>query len=228
MKRFCIFGLLILSCDTVGVLWAGDVHAEKNRTASPVNASSANKTDSIGPPEDLRLEPWWREKGDCGPLALLVLMQLQNKQVRLDDIKKIVHVDPDQGCSLKDLQGAAEQLGLATEARYVEPRDLRSVSGPFIVHGVWSVEKNRGHFFLLLGYDSSTKKYSTIDTVSTRLGWLPEDRVLRGYSGYVLVPKEPVSQKWSRWTGYGLLCIGMVILLFWSFALYRRRQHNET
>lgn len=191
--------------------------------ATPAEGKPLNAT-----PEDLRLEPWWRERSDCGPLALFVMMGLQNERASLDDVKGQIHIDPERGCSLKDLQTAAERLGMTTEARFVTPRELQNVPGPFILHGVWSIEKNLGHFFVVIGYDSESKRYAIIDTTMARVGWLPEDTITRGYSGYILLPKHPLSRQWDRWIGGGLLFIGVAIASVWFYGSSRRKQYDQT
>ncbi len=74
--------------------------------------------------------PAWRDKTDCGPNALYVLMNLEGHNVTLAEVKKLVPLDPVKGCSMEALIQAAEQLGFPLEA-VCQARRAFKIATPF-------------------------------------------------------------------------------------------------
>jgi len=164
--------------------------------------------------------PEWRDKADCGPNALYVLMNLEGHRVTLEDVKALITLDPVYGCSMADLIDAAAKLGFTLEARFVKPSEIRHLPRPFILHGITSHYKNLGHFILVVDFDPQNGNFALIDPIRETFGWNPEASLLRGYSGYVLVPKYPLAWRWNLFAGITLfLCaIGCAILLYRSLS----------
>ena len=167
-------------------------------------------------PSDMRFEPPWRTRGDCGPLSLYVLMRLKECDMSLQDVKKQVPFQSDLGCSLADLARGADSLGFPTEIRFVKPQDLSKVSFPFILHTAGSLEKGTGHFLVVVDYSSEKKAYEVIDTTFGTYGEVTEVALLENFSGFVLIPQDPVG------TNVILLSTGCV-LGFAIFALLVKR-----
>jgi hypothetical protein len=174
---------------------------------------------------DLLWKPPWREKGDCGPLALFVLLKLQEVPASVYTVKKLTPVDPQRGCSFVDLKETAERMGLQTEIRFVTPKRLSDLFRPFILHGVTSIEKNYGHYVVVVAHDGERKMYGAMDPVRERFGWYPEASLHYGYSGYVLVPLNPASVKAYRVCGQCLFVAGTVFLsvCLWNTFVNKRR-----
>lgn len=214
----------------VGCVFLGVAVTVPAGEGSPLANTCDNMKEVTPPadtPADLRWDPWWRERGDCGLLALWIFVRLEGHDVTLQDIRRLLQVDPEKGCSLRDLHRVAAELGLPSEPRFVEPYDVCRLDGPYILHGVSSIEKNRGHFHLIVCYDSKTARFATIDTTTGKLGWHPKDAILFGYTGYVLLSEKRASQNWHRWAGWSLLVVGGTIISFWSYGTFRRKSSVE-
>jgi hypothetical protein len=91
--------------------------------------------------DEWHLAPHWRERGDCAVNSLYMLLKIEGKKVKLEELKKIVPIDSEQGSSFNALQQAAHQFGLETEIRFVKPDELPRLTGPYIIHGITSIEK---------------------------------------------------------------------------------------
>jgi Peptidase C39 family len=175
-------------------------------------------------PREMKFEPAWREPADCGPLALYGLMRLKGYNVTLEDVKTRCQLDPQEGCSLENLRQLGEQLGMTAEIRYVNVKDIRNVPPPFILHGVTSIAENIGHFTLVVDYDDKTGNYSWIDTDHQRLSTNPEFVVLDGYTGYVLIGRDRITERLGRWLWYGWLGIAAILLIRWCSRRLRALQ----
>lgn len=204
----------VLSMATVGV------SQDDGRRDEPLRDRQSSESSN----DEFSWAPWWRERGDCGPLSLFVLLKLQGKRVTVDDVKRLTPLSPEQGCSLADLHRASNKLGMGTEVRFVNPRDLGTVPRPFIVHGVSSIKQNLGHFAVVVDHDAKKGQYALIDPVFERCAWYPEASLLSGYSGYVLVPEAPIGQKPERWAAYSMVFVGATILSSWLWSTFRRRR----
>jgi hypothetical protein len=163
--------------------------------------------------------PEWRDQADCGPNALYVLMKLERYNVTLDQVKKLIPLDPIKGCSMESLILASEKLGFPIDARFVKPNDLSKVPRPFILHGITSQEKNLGHFLVVADFDKKKKNFALIDPIRETYGWNPETSVLRGYSGYILIPRYSNVWKWNVISGVTLMLCGIGIFVI----VYRKK-----
>ncbi len=186
--------------------------------------SIAEETTSTNAPGDTwNWMPKWRDPADCGPNALYVLMKLEGRNVTLEEVKKLVPLDPEKGCSMDALIRASEQLGFPVEARFVKPGELSKLPRPFIFHGITSQEKKLGHFVVAVDFDAKKKNYALIDPIRETYGWNPEGSVFYGYSGYVLVPKHPVSRMWNTAAGVALILCGACV----GCIAYRRKNNRH-
>lgn len=95
-------------------------------------------------------KPTWRERGDCGPVALFVLLKLEDREVTLPWVKQHVSIDAVHGCSLASLSEASEELGFPLDVRYVNPAKITEVPRPFILHGISEMKGNIGHFVVVV------------------------------------------------------------------------------
>jgi ABC-type bacteriocin/lantibiotic exporter with double-glycine peptidase domain len=145
-------------------------------------------------------------------------MNLEGHTVKLEDVKKLVPLDPIQGCSMETLINAAAKLGFALEVRFVKPEDISRLPRPFILHGITSQEKHLGHFLVVADFDPKKRNFALIDPIRETFGWNPESSLLYGYSGYVLVPKHPFIWQWNLFAGVSLILCGFACFLL----LYRR------
>jgi hypothetical protein len=161
--------------------------------------------------------PPWRRKADCGPQSLFALMRLQGADnVSINDVAGLVDVNPSHGCSIVDLHRAAGALGLPTEILFVNPNDLERIPRPFILHGISTVGKNLGHFSIVVDYNRENREYAMIDPIFESFGWYPERSALHGFTGYVLVPVQPVGMRWWRWIGWSMTIVGACSFLIWA------------
>jgi hypothetical protein len=179
--------------------------------------------------EDVSGETWnwipeWRDQADCGPNALYVLMKLEGHNVTLQQVKKLVPLDPVRGCSMETLISASKKLGVPVEARFVKPGELSKVPRPFILHGITSQEKNLGHFIVVVDFDKKKKIYSLIDPIRETYTRNPESSLLHGYSGYLLIPRYSNIWKWNMLSGVSLTLCGLGLLVI----LYRRKIRKVT
>jgi hypothetical protein len=181
---------------------------------------------SVQLPNDWKFEPPWRERGDCGPLSLYVLMRLADRQVTIADVKNVVPFDPDIGCSLADLAHGADALGFPMEIRFVNPRDVPKLPSPFILHTEGSLERRTGHFLLVADYSPEKRRYHVIDTTFEILDPLPEEWVLRGFTGYVLLPKNSLRAEGST-LSLTLVCLGCILAGVTLFLFpYRKKTQS--
>lgn len=181
----------------------------------------ANANSAVQVPEDMRWEPRWRDKGDCGPISLYILMRLMGETVSVEDLKAVIPFDPDVGCSLADVARGADALGFETEIRFVPRQDLTALTGPFIYHSEGSLTKGTGHFGVIAGYLAERNRFVTIDTEFESFGLVPEENVYDQYSGYVLAPKSVVGERRVRAYRVGLFALGTV---FAGLVLLGRRR----
>jgi hypothetical protein len=167
-------------------------------------------------------KPWWRDRNDCGPLCLYALFQLEGKEVSIKEIKNLTPLDGERGCSLDDLRRAAEKLGMPVEVRYVKPSDLINVPCPYILHGHASLEKNTGHFLVVVDYNKHEKlPFTIIDpSYDDKIFMHNEDAILKSFSGYVLVPKKA----FANWSDYLLIIICGICFSISLYCLVRYRQ----
>jgi hypothetical protein len=181
---------------------------------------NAGKSEQQKPkvPKDIKFEPLWREKGDCGPSSLYVLMRLNDRKTSLADVKEVVPFDEEKGCSLADLERGAAKLGFPTEIRFVNPEDLPKLPRPFILHGWGSLERGTGHFFVIVDYSPEKEQYYLIDTAYESSYNLPEQSVLKLFSGYVLLPRNATAVTFRNLLGLSLFLLGLVGL---ALILYR-------
>jgi hypothetical protein len=192
---------------------------------SPDSSSPSKKIQTpIQVPNDLKFEPAWRQKGDCGALAPYVLMRLHDREVTIADVKKVVPFDPNVGCSLADLARGADALGFPTEIRFVNPRDVHNLPYPFILHTEGSLERGVGHFDLIVDYSREQGKFSVIDTTFDVLGPMPEESILKIFSGYVLIPKNNVDVSNRHLLSWVLICLGCVVAGFTIFLYPLRKK----
>lgn len=200
-------------CNAVGVwlgfaLVSGDIGAWTGRCA----AADPETTGKKDLPGALRFEPAWRRKGDCGPLSLFVLMRLNDHPVTIEEIETVVPFDEERGCTLADLARGSEQLGFATEVRFVKPQDFARLPTPFIVHTNGSLEKGIGHYAVIVDCFPSEHEFSVIDTTYELFRRQTEGSILTNYSGYVLVLK-PSALARLKPVGIMTLCMAGAILL---------------
>lgn len=171
--------------------------------------------------------PPYREADDCGPQALFALLRLEGKQVSVWDVKKLVQSKPGRGASIEALRQAAETLDCAVTVRFVNPRELCDVPRPFILHGSTGIKKKHGVFVVVVDYDSEKKLYAMINPTFESFEWYPEDGVLVGFDGYVLVPSRLGIGAWGRIAGGAtLLAGGASLLVSIGILLWGKKRHT--
>ena len=164
--------------------------------------------------------PKWREKGDCGPVALYILLSIEGKKITLERVKKAVPPDAVKGCSMSSLLRAAGAFGLPMDVRFVRPGALAGAPCPFILHGITSQEKNLGHFLIVVDFDSKAQRFAVIDPARESFEWFPEKSILSGYSGYILTPRASSSGMWSTIIGaLSVVCACYVLWITYSGSL---------
>lgn len=179
--------------------------------------------------EAMHWEPPWRDRGDCGPVALYLLMRLEGRDTSIEAVKQMVPYDADRGCSLADLAVAADKMSFPVEIRFVPERDLPLLGVPFIYHAEGSLKQGTGHFGVVAGYSSKRHQFITVDTEFESSGWIPVENLSTSYSGYILIPKR--SSILAAYRGYRLwivlaLCTawgGMVLSERWRDGLAARQ-----
>jgi hypothetical protein len=173
-------------------------------------------------------EPSWREPADCGPLALYALLRALGENVSLSDVRQRIEIDPVKGCSMEDLQDTARALGVELDVRYVNAVDLSELDPPFILHGETSIARQIGHFRLIVGYNPDRKSYTWFNTDLDEIMSNPEDVILRGYSGYVMLPRNH-HQTWIDGVlGCLWVLLGLGVLFTWGRPLIWKRPRAPT
>lgn len=202
--RFWCFGLVLC----LPINWCFE-------RASWARNSESDKKDTVQPevPKDMRFEPSWRGRGDCGPIALYILMRLAGRTKSLDEVQQILPVDSDVGCSLASIARAADSLDFATEIRFVNPQDLPRLPFPFILHSTGSLQRGIGHFTVVVGHSPENKTYSTIDTTFHGFKKITEEALLTGFTGYVLVPKTGVNGISQYAVSGSLILVGSILAI---------------
>jgi ABC-type bacteriocin/lantibiotic exporter with double-glycine peptidase domain len=186
---------------------------------APINDNVLVSESATTVPDNLQFEPPWRKSGDCGPLALYVLMRLRDREVSVAEVEEVLPFDARTGCSFADITRAAEALDFATEVRFVNPRQLRQVPYPYILHGAGSLERGVGHFLVVVGFSPEKSEYYVIDTDYETLRSQTEESILMDFTGYVMRPKEgfmsmmeaPMTD-WTMLILLALLCVAAFFL----------------
>lgn len=197
--------------------------------AAPSVGSESHQARSIRQvPANMRWEPNWRRPSDCGPACLFLMARILGHSVAMEEVTSITRVDPELGCTLDELFRASKRLRLPTEMRFVAPREIRKVVRPLILHSTGSLATGRGHFRVVVDYDNEKQWYAIADTDADELKWIPEDSLLFGYSGYVLVPVGKSSRSTIVAILSSVACISLCLLLFpispsWVAASMRKR-----
>jgi hypothetical protein len=184
----------------------------------------ANTGKPLEVPVEMRFEPAWREKGDCGPVSLYVLMAITGRKPSMDAVKKAIPFDPELGCSLADVARGADALGFATQIRFVKPGEVSGLTFPCIIHTTGSLEKGVGHFVVITGYDPERREYSIVNTSLETLDVRSERILLREFSGYVLLAVDSLGSAWPRPVGLAIAAVGIVAGLV---GLIRRRRSGR-
>ncbi len=207
--------VLSCACCITGAAAGMGSSATAEGQLSPATHTVPNAESAAEVPAIMRWEPRWREQGDCGPVCLFLLMRILDKQVTLHEVKRHIPFDAKQGCSVQSIQDAAQELGLPIDVRFVNPRELGKIPCPFILHGISSIEKNRGHFILVVDYAPEEHSYRGIDIETESLAWGSEAALLNTYSGYALVPKRQLAQRWTPWAGWAfVVAVGAFLFLY--------------
>jgi hypothetical protein len=181
-------------------------------TSSPSESSGdlpSSSTQDV--PDDMKWEPPWRSQGDCGPVAIYLLMQLLTYEISIDQIKEVVPTHPVLGCSMQDLVNGCNQLGFPAELRFVTPIELADLPMPFVVHKTASIEKGTGHFIVVVAFSQKNRTYAIIHPEQEQLLWVPEATMLNQFSGYVMVPVDAAVNRWEQITRYIAIVLGLAI-----------------
>lgn len=171
-------------------------------------------------PQKYRLEQPWQGGTKCGPVALYLMIALQGREVRFEDVCKHLPEHAD-GSSLDELQQAGAHYGLKLRAVQVTPEQLKTLPMPCIVH--WTIhgqsEQLVGHFDVLLrhidgvGYDG----VNTTHCLLTRYGY---QSVAPQFDGYALIlDKDSDFVTASLWTILGIVIVANVCyaaFLWWG------------
>lgn len=179
-----------------------------------------------GTPPEMRWEPKWRQPSDCGVTSLYVLMRLLGHNISIEEVIDSVPVDRRSGCSLELLSASSSKLGFPAVVQFVNPESLSSMPFPLIVHSTGSLKTGVGHYRLVVAYSPKKKQYAIINVDSEIFGWVPEETVLHGYSGYVLVPKQNLVNQDRRLAGYLLIEIS-VLSGATAYYFWRRRSRKK-
>lgn len=205
----------------VAILLRGQLCASEDRN---VPARALGERDV---PADMKFEPSWRERGDCGPVSLYALLRLCGFRSTIREVKQALPFDSDVGCSLAAVARAASALGLDASIRFVNSRDVLSIPRPFMLHSTGSIQRGIGHFTVIVGYSPATRLYSVIDADFGGTDLRTEDAVLRGYSGYVLVP-EQAQYGPTRFILSALLsCVGQIFAVLALSACWRSHSRSK-
>jgi ATP-binding cassette subfamily B protein len=111
---------------------------------------------------------------DCGAACLAMICRHFGRKVSLSRIRHLCHTSYD-GTSLKALSHAASELGLASRALKVSPRNLPHLPLPAIIH--WQ----GNHWMVLLDV---TDKYVRVADPATSLRRIPRAEFGQQWSGY--------------------------------------------
>ena len=203
----CTAMAVLLSASCSDIVYSQSLKASLKDNKEHVALSSDNL------PHDMKWEPRWRDKGDCGPLSVYILMKLLGHEVSVQSVKEVIPFTSEQGCSLEVLSKGCQQLDFPARIKFVAPGDLANVPFPYILHRHISSEKKTGHFLVVTSYSSSKRQFSAINTNTERSEWYPKDRIFKKYSGYLLVPNRGF-EAWRIVLWIEIVCFGFVILVF--------------
>jgi ABC-type bacteriocin/lantibiotic exporter with double-glycine peptidase domain len=117
-------------------------------------------------------------------------MALTGRTTPYSQIKQLITIDPEKGCSLKAIRQAAAVLGFPVEVRFVNPKEIRDIPRPCIIHGITSVQSGIGHFVILVDYHMERGTCDVIDPDYERFTEVKVDSLLSTFSGYAIVPLE--------------------------------------
>jgi ABC-type bacteriocin/lantibiotic exporter with double-glycine peptidase domain len=151
------------------------------------------------------------------------MMRLHERHLTIDEVKRVIPFDPDRGCSLADLERGAEALEFPVETRFVNPRDLDKLPFPFIVYTEGSLERQIGHFDVIIAYHPEERKYSIIDSTFGTVHKVGQEAILKNYTGYVLLTRRPLESQTSHVLGLffiSLACVSSGIAIF----LFRKKK----
>jgi ABC-type bacteriocin/lantibiotic exporter with double-glycine peptidase domain len=185
-----------------------------------LSAEAARDTKQILP-RSWQFEPTWREKGDCGPASLYVLMRLMGRNVSLADVKGVIRINPETGCSLADIAAGADALGVTAEIRFLKPQDISRLTFPCILHVNGSLKTGAGHFFVVAAYYPDKHELAVVDTDFDMLRPLSEREFFQDFSGYALLAKD-ANAGWSRNVAVYLIGVGSFLALLSLFGIRER------
>ena len=126
------------------------------------------------------------------------------------------------GCSLESLRIGASALGFPTDIRFLRPKELSTLKGPYILHTDGSLEKGVGHFLIVVSFDPKNRNYTIIDTAYETSGAIPETSILRVFSGYALVPRHDADVGWRLTTAVVFIVSGFLFLFLWHRRVRNR------
>ena len=155
------------------------------------------------------------ERNVCGPNSLYLFLSLHNVACDYSDVRKLVHVSRN-GSDMLSMRNASTSLGLPSEIRSYQLRDLPRIPRPFVAHlrsrqGP-SLETGWAHYIVVL--DSDSKRVWALDGTSGEEVVLTTEGFGHLWSGHALV-RESVSKS--------LISVVLIVSLASVLALVTRR-----
>jgi hypothetical protein len=172
--------------------------------------------EGLNTPIEWQLEDTFQSGSRCGPNSLFLLLRFENIDVTYEQVLATVPLS-EAGCTLDDLHNAAQQFGLATEARKLTPEEVVIAPKPLIVHfnalasGGQKTRANRNHFSIVTSASLEDGSVAGIDSVNLMPTRYSANGFARNFSGYCLVLRRS-SRSWIL-TTKGLAAIGLFLVI---------------
>lgn len=166
-------------------------------------------------------KPEWREKGDCGRLAVYSIAKLQGIDVSYQAIG--VEISEEKGANLGAMERSLRKLDPEFRGLWVNPENFDFLSFPFIAHVRLSSKVDDGHWTVVVSYDKKTDTYLALNTTYGGIDKVSGAAFRSVCTGYVL--GRTVSSNASRYIIFcvALFVVGVVFSLVLSRTMAFRR-----
>jgi hypothetical protein len=175
-------------------------------------------------PEHLRFEHISQSGPYCGPNSLYILLKLLNTSVSYEELVHGINVGA-MGCSLADLQNAAQAYGVPCEVRKVSAKELGLLMPPYVLHLSTPAESSlqstgaRDHFVVVTRRESSGGLVGIDPSSGNSMAWTPA-YLSRNFSGYVMAPRDPPGASPLR--GRLIAIVFFILLTLFNLKLARK------
>lgn len=157
----------------------------------------------------------------CGRYAMFLWLQITGHAVDYASVERGVPVG-ESGTSLEQMELASQEWASGMKAVSATAAALKRLDSPTIAH-IWiDTEAGRqGHYLVLIRVED--ERVYLADGANLVADWVPLQRFLQMWSGFLLVPQKPVlNQVGEYFVMISMVCIGMIAI---SMATRSVRRH---